>query len=106
MVSFLHAEGERPFLTFHDRYRSVEFKYFKKIFFGTFRPVNLLKLVRGVVNRPGDDGTHEAKGMVQLAYAVDVYSQAVCHYAHPTVALHLQMALSDYRCRQAGLSNT
>ena len=106
MVSFLHAKGTYPFLTLHERYRSVEIKYFKQIFFGTFRPTNLLKLSRSVVDRPGDDGTHEAKGMVQLLQAFEVYGQAVCHYAHPTIALRLQMALSDYRFRLAELSNT
>ena len=106
MVSFLHAEGEQPFRTLHHRYRSVEIKYFKQIFFGTFRPINLLKLTRSVFNRSSDDGTHEATGMVQLLQGFEVYSQAVCHYAHPTIALRLQMALSDYRVRLAELSNT
>ena len=106
MVLFIHVEGTYPFLALHDRYRNVEVKYFKQIFFGTFRPINLFKLVQRVVIRPCDDGTYESKRVVQLLQAFEVYNQAVCHYAHWTTALRLQLALLDYRFRLTELSDT
>ena len=40
-VSFVHTVGIQPFLNLHNRYRTVEIKYFKQIFFGTFRAKDL-----------------------------------------------------------------
>ena len=59
-VSFMHAEGTRPFLNLHERYRAVEIKYFKQIFFGRSNPKTspswagdtLIALVRTALTKP------------------------------------------------------
>ena len=45
-VSFIYNEGNKPFLTLAERYRAVDIKYFKQIFYGTFNPRNLPELAR------------------------------------------------------------
>ena len=42
--------------------------------------------------------------MVHLLRCFEVYGQAICHFAHPGMALRLQEALCDYRIRLAELS--
>ena len=54
MVSFIYTEGIRTSLKLYDRYRTVEIKYIKQNFLGTFRFRDLPKLGLGVTNRPGD----------------------------------------------------
>ena len=104
-VSFLHQEGNKPFLTLHERYRAVDIKYFKQIFFGTFRADSLAKLshtVATIITASKDN--EEVSGMVQLLRCMEVYSQAVCAFAHPSIESSLQRAFSKYRSRLADLS--
>ncbi len=104
MVSFLHAEGTKPFLSLHERYRAVNIKFFKQIFFGTFKPDRLTHLAQNPTDHLDSKEVQEVNGMVHLLRCFEVYGQAVCYYAVPTVALRLQEALSDYRVRLAELS--
>ena len=62
----MHIKDTRPFLNLHKRYRAVDIKYFKQIFFETFKSENLIKLDRGYVNRVGTDGAQKANKMVSL----------------------------------------
>ena len=105
-VSFLHAEGTQPFLHLHKRYRSVDIKYFKQIFLGTFKSKNLMKLGQRYTKWSNTESSRRPNGMLELLRCFEVYGQAICYYAHPDVALQLQEALSDYRCRLIVLSNT
>ncbi|KAF6232539.1 hypothetical protein HO173_009207 [Letharia columbiana] len=43
-VPFRHAEDKKPFLSIAETFRSVDVKYFKQIFFGTFKTKNFAKL--------------------------------------------------------------
>ena len=112
MVSFVHHErGNKPFLPLHARYRAVNVKYFKKIFFGTFMPEHLTKLAQSYMNRTVDrkdkdknDDLHEASGLNQLLRCFEVYSQAVYCYAHPNIKLQLHEAFSNYRVRLSDMS--
>ena len=104
MVSFTHARGTRPFLSFHERFRAVDVKYFKQIFYGVFRPEHITKLAHSYVHRSANEDIQEASGMVHLIRCFEVYGAAICHFAHPSVALRLQEALCDYRIRLAELS--
>lgn len=104
-VSFLHHEDDtKLFLTLHESYRAVSIKYFKQIFFGTFRPIDSLKLSATYINRPSDNDESEASDLSQLLRSFEVYGQAICHYAQSNVAVALQKALSDYRIRLYELS--
>ena len=49
-VSFLHEEGNKPFLKLHKRFRTVDIKYFKQIFYETFKPKNLIKLAHDYID--------------------------------------------------------
>ena len=85
----MHAEDTRPFLNFHKRYRFVEIKYFKQIFFKTFKFENLIKLGRGYVNRANTNDAHKANEIVYLLQCFEVYGQTIYYYAHLTVAIRL-----------------
>ena len=54
-VSFMYIKDTRPFLNLYKRYRAVDIKYFKQIFFKTFKFENLTKLSREYVNRADTD---------------------------------------------------
>ena len=104
MVSFTHAAGTRPFLSIHERFRAVDVKYFKQIFYGTFRPEHITKLAHSYVHRSAGEDIQEASGMVHLLRCFEVYGAAICHFAHPGIAFRLQEALCEYRIRLAELS--
>ena len=103
-VSFLHAEGTKPFLHLHQRFRAVSVKYFKQIFFGTFKCDHLTKLAYGFNTKATNEDPQEASGIVQLLRGVIVYGQAICEFAHPSIALRLQQAFSGYILRLLELS--
>lgn len=95
-VSFLHHhDNDEPYLTIHERFRAVDIKYFKQIFFGTFTPADSPELSRTCINY----GTHipDPSDVLHLARCFEVYCQAIIHYAHPDMLMRLQRALSDYR---------
>ena len=51
-VSFLnHPEGSQPFSSISTRYRAVDIKHFKHIFYGTFKVEHLLKLSNSILQR-------------------------------------------------------
>ena len=113
-VSFIHQEGNKPFLKLHERFRAVDIKYFKQIFYGTFKPKDLLKLAYDYTDwawssesskDKKNKGTQEASGINQLLRGFDVYCQAICYFAaRPHVALSLHEALIDYRIRLSDFS--
>lgn len=112
-VSFLHhQEGNKPFLKIHEQFRAVDIKYFKQIYYGTFKPKDLVKLAHGYSDwtwsKNGKDKkeeTQEASGLNQLLRCFDVYCMAICHYAaRPHVALKLHEALIEYRIRLSDFS--
>ena len=73
MVSFRHAEGKKPFLSLYERYRAVNIKYFKQIFFGTFKTEYLTKLAHNCTNRTDSDIIQETNGLVHLLQCFEVY---------------------------------
>ena len=103
-VSFKdNNEGNKPFLKLHERYRAVNVKYFKQIYFGKFQPKHLTRLAHNYFNwsmdkkDKKDDDVQEATGLNQLLRCFDVYCQAICYFASwPHVALKLHKALIDY----------
>lgn len=114
-VSFLHEEGNKPFLSLHERYRAVDIKYFKQIFFGTFRPEHLTRLASTTYitmdkksskdkNKDKDDDIQDIVALNPLIRCLEVYCQAIIHFAHPSIKLKLQEALSDYRVRLSDMS--
>ena len=105
-VSFIHSEGMRPFLTLHTHYRSVEVKYFKQIFNGTFLAKNLTKLGQNVTDRGDSDAAQKPKGVAQLLQCFGVYAVAVIFFADESIRLDLTMALEEYRYRLASYSLT
>ena len=52
----MHTKDTRSFFNLHKRYRVVDIKYFKQIFFKTFKSENLIKLGREYVNRANTNG--------------------------------------------------
>ena len=111
-VFFLDQQGNKPFLKFHERYRAVNIKYSKQIFFETFQRKHLIKLAHsyadGVLKgkeKKKNEEIQEATGLNQLLRCFDVYCQAICHFAaRPHVALKLHKALIDYRIRVSDFS--
>ena len=103
-VSFVHANGTKPFLSLHKRFHAVNIKYFKQIFFGTFKSDHLTKLSHGYTTRAVNEDPQEASGMVHLLRCLEVYSQAIAFFAHPAVESSLHRALSDYRIHLSELS--
>ena len=59
MISFVHAAGERSFLGIYSRFRAVDIKYFKQIFYGTFRPEHLSEIGRNHVHRSTNNDTQD-----------------------------------------------
>ena len=49
-VSFLHEEDNKLFLKLYKRFRAVDIKYFKQIFYETFKSKNLIKLVHDYID--------------------------------------------------------
>ena len=49
-VSFLHKEDNKLFLKLYKRFRVVDIKYFKQIFYKTFKFKNLIKLVHDYID--------------------------------------------------------
>ena len=49
-VSFLHEEDNKLFLKLYKRFRVVDIKYFKQIFYKTFKLKNLIKLVHDYID--------------------------------------------------------
>ena len=49
-VSFLHEEDNKFFLKLHKRFRIVDIKYFKQIFYETFKLKNLIKLIHDYID--------------------------------------------------------
>ena len=105
-VSFMDAEDTQPFFRIHERYGSVDIKYFKQIFFGTFRSKDLIKLGERYTKSTISRASPQPNGMLQLLRCFEIYGQAICYYAHSDIALSLQEALSDYRSRLIVLSHT
>ena len=111
-VSFQHNEGNKPFLKLHEQFRAVDVKYFKQIFYGTFKPKNLVMLAQDYAdwatkNSKGkkDEVIQEASGLSQLLRCFDVYCTAICFFAaRPHVALQLHEALIQYRIRLSDFS--
>ena len=95
----MHIEDTRPFLNLHKRYRFVKIKYFKQIFFKTFKSENLIKLSREYANRANTNDTYKVNKIIHLLQCFEVYNQTICHYAHSIVAIRLQKILLDYRFR-------
>lgn len=89
----------RPFLSLHERFRAVNIKYFKQIFFGTFKSHHRTKLSHCYTTRAVNEDPHEVSGMVHLLRCLEVYSQAISFFAHPAVESSLHRALPDYRIR-------
>ena len=88
----------------HEHFRAVDIKYYKQIFYGTFRPEHLTKLAYSYVHRSASDDIQEENGMVHLMRCFEVYGQVICHFAHPRMALRLYEAWCNYRIRLAELS--
>ena len=49
-ISFLHKEDNKLFLKLHKRFRIVDIKYFKQIFYETFKLKNLIKLIHDYID--------------------------------------------------------
>lgn len=102
-VLFMHQEGKKPFLILHQHYRAVKIKYFKQIFFETFKPEHLTELAhnyrdRGFASTKNKDiNIPESNEMIHLLRCFEVYDQTICNFAHPDIAAKLQIALSNYR---------
>ncbi len=95
--SFLHQGNDSVLAPLLHRFQVVDIKYIKQIYHETFEVKNLNKLSNSFINRlaGGDD---EIKGLKDLLRCFEVYGQIICFFAHETVALPLQEALSEYRC--------
>ena len=105
MVSFLHhEEGTRPFLILAARFPTVQMKYFKQIFYGTFQPENLTKLGQGMADRAAAEAPQEAKGMAHMLLCLEIYGQIVLHFSSPAMLAPLQESLSRYRVRLIEMS--
>ena len=63
-VSFMHAKDTQPFFRIHERYGSVDIKYFKQIFFGTFRSKDLIKLGERYTNSTIGQASPQPSGML------------------------------------------
>ena len=97
-VSFMHQEDNKPVWAIGERFRGVRIKYFKQIFFGTFKTKDLIKLSRDHTNRMDiDNNGQQITDPVRLLRCFEVYCQAILQYAHPDVHRRLSEALSDYR---------
>ena len=95
MVSFLHQEeGTQPFLDLVSRFPTVQMKYFKQIFYGTFQPENLTKLGQGMADRAALKAPQEAKGMSHLLLCLEIYGQIVLHFSQKSVLDPLQQSFS------------
>ena len=113
-VSFLHHyAGNKPFLKLHEHYPTINIKYFKQIYWGTFQPSNSMRLGYNTLTwsptpkgkKDKDDITPESSNMVQLLRCFEVYAHAICFFAsRPHVALQLHEALVRYRIRLLGFS--
>ena len=105
MVSFLHhEEGTQPFLDLASRFPTVQMKYFKQIFYGTFQPESLTKLGQGMADRAVQEAPQEAKGMSHLLLCLEVYGQILLHFSAKAVLDPLQQSLSQYRVRLLEMS--
>ena len=105
MVSFLHQEeGTKPFLDLASRFPTVQMKYFKQIFYGTFQPENLTKLGQGMADRAAQEAPQEVKGMSHLLLCIEIYGQIVLHFSASSLRYPLQQALSQYRVRLLEMS--
>ncbi len=103
--SFLHQGNDPVLAPLLHRFQAVDIKYIKQIYHETFEVKNLNKLSNSFINRlaGGDD---ETKGLKDLLRCFEVYGQIICFFAHETVALPLQEALSEYRCYISDLCTT
>ena len=113
MVSFLHHEGNRPFLTLYEHYPAVNLKYLKQIYFGSFQPSKSMALAHNALvwsttpkAKKGKDETFpDPVDMTELLRSFEVYGHAICFFAaRPHVALELYEALVRYRIRLMDLS--
>ena len=104
--------GNQPFLSLHEHYRAVDIKWFKQIYFGTFKPKYLQNLSHtyahwSVTTKSSkkDEDTINAANMMQLLRCFEVYAHAICYFAaRPHVALKLHEALISYRIRLSDFS--
>ena len=71
---FRDVEGTRPFHHLAEEFRSVEVKYFKQIFKGTFRTKDLVKLAHTYSSLSEDK---DVRGILHLLHCFDVYMLAV-----------------------------
>lgn len=88
-VPFQYSEGKKPFRNMAEMFRSVEVKYFKQIFFGTFRTKNFPKLARLHTNHAADE--KDIASHNHLMHCFTVYAVAVVRFA----AIGLKEALSE-----------
>ena len=99
-MSFLHhEEGTRPFLDLADRFPTIDMKYFKQIFFGTFRSENLTKLGQEMTDQATAEIPQDAKGVIHMLLCLEIYGQIVLHFSQVSILGPLQEALSYYRVR-------
>ena len=104
-VSFLHhEEGTRPFFDIAGRFPTIQMKYFKQIFYGTFQPENLTKLGQGMADRVTAEAAQDAKGVAHLLLCLEIYGQIVLHFSNSFLLGPLQEALSKYRVRLIEMS--
>lgn len=104
-IPFRHSEGKRPFLSIAEKFRSVEVKYFKQIFFGTFRVKYLPKLAH-MHTTSAKDEDKEITGLNQMMHCFHVYAVAAGRFAHAGIKEELSEALHLYAIRLLRLSLT
>ncbi|KAF6220298.1 hypothetical protein HO133_003430 [Letharia lupina] len=85
---------KKPFLSIAERFRSVDVKYFKQIFFGTFKTKNFAKLAHMHTTPAKED--KDVNGHNHMMHCFHVYSVAAGRFAHVSVKEGLNEAL-EYR---------
>ncbi|KAF6238815.1 hypothetical protein HO173_003322 [Letharia columbiana] len=96
-VPFRHSEGKKPFLSIAERFRSVDVKYFKQVFFGTFKTKNFAKLAHMHTTPAKED--KDVNGHNHMMHCFHVYSVAAGRFAHVSVKEDLNEALHSYAIR-------
>ncbi|KAF6225056.1 hypothetical protein HO133_010251 [Letharia lupina] len=96
-VPFRYIEDKKPFLSIAKRFRSVNVKYFKQIFFGTFKTKNFAKLAHIYTTPAKED--KDVNGHNHMMHCFHVYSVAAGRFAHVSVKEGLNEALHAYAIR-------
>ena len=92
-ISFVYDQDNKLFLNLAERYRTVDIKYFKQIFFGTFHPQSLPELTRDYtdfteVKGKKNDESHDINSLNRFMRCFDVYYQVICYFVfRPNVVL-------------------